>query len=129
MSRASHFLQSDAGLLTINGSASCVCEPEFIDGNRFIQFIGTYFGDCVYSNQDLASWCFGMLSLLTFIVVFLPQVWLNFTRKAVTGLSFGLLGLWVSLGRLSLFIRPHFLTLLCLFWLRRRCSFAVTLPY
>ncbi|KAI9019127.1 PQ loop repeat-domain-containing protein [Hyaloraphidium curvatum] len=77
------------------GNAStCVCEPEFVDGHRFNQWIGSFFGDCVYSPQDYASWAFGMLSLLIWIIVFIPQLHLNFKRKSVEGLSFGLLTLW-----------------------------------
>jgi len=79
---------------TYNSSVPCVCDPEFVDGHRFNQWIGSFFGDCVYSSQDMASWSFGMLSLCIWIVVFLPQLHLNFERKSVEGLSLGLLILW-----------------------------------
>lgn len=81
-------------------STECVCDPEFQNGLRFVQWIGSYFGDCVYSTQDFFSWAFGMLSLATFLLVFLPQIQLNYKRQSVDGLSVGLLAFW-TLGDVS----------------------------
>ncbi|KAI9203340.1 PQ loop repeat-domain-containing protein [Polychytrium aggregatum] len=81
----------------------CTCSPESIDGHRYIQWIGTYFGDCVRSDYEIAAFVLGMISILAFVVAMLPQMIKNYQRRSVEGFSFGLVAFW-SAGDLSNFL-------------------------
>ncbi|KAI8854569.1 PQ loop repeat-domain-containing protein [Chytridium lagenaria] len=72
----------------------CTCDPVAIDGHPYIQFIGTWFGDCVRTPAEIASFTSGLLSLLCYIVALFPQMWMNYKRKSVEGLSAGLIFIW-----------------------------------
>ncbi|KAJ3195363.1 PQ loop repeat-containing protein 2 [Irineochytrium annulatum] len=56
--------------------------------------IGTYFGDCIHTPIELTSFISGLLSLLCYIVALFPQIWMNFRRGSVEGLSAGLILIW-----------------------------------
>ncbi|KAJ1551538.1 PQ loop repeat-containing protein 2, partial [Cladochytrium tenue] len=56
--------------------------------------IAVWFGDCVRTPTEIASFAFGLASLLCYVMSLFPQLWLNFRRKSVEGLSAGLLALW-----------------------------------
>ncbi|KAL2916545.1 Type I HSP40 co-chaperone [Polyrhizophydium stewartii] len=75
---------------------ACVCDPAEVDGYRYIQWIGTWFGDCVYTPADRASFLAGLISLAAYLVALMPQYVKNFQRKRVDGLSAGLVLLWAS---------------------------------
>eukprot|EP00842_Homolaphlyctis_polyrhiza_P000968 jgi/Hompol1/1872/HPOL_002782-RA len=74
----------------------CVCSPLHLDGQPYIQWIGTWFGDCVYSTSDKISFYAGLLSIMAYAVAMFPQYYRNFQRKSVEGLSPGLIALWTS---------------------------------
>lgn len=107
---------SDSTTIAVN----CRCNPAEIEGWSYVQWIGTYFGDCVRSPLERMSFGMGLLSLMLFLVATFPQMVSrkvksvlsfnihplaclkrkNYIRKRVDGLSFGLLGTW-ALGDLS----------------------------
>lgn len=64
-----------------------MCDPEFKDGKRYVEWIGLYFRDCVYTPLEISAFCFGMMSVICFLVAFFPQLYKNFKRKSVDGLS------------------------------------------
>jgi hypothetical protein len=80
---------------------ACQCDPVQINGNNYIQWIGSMLGDCVYSNTEITSVYFGILSLKPGLIsllfcefAMLPQLWKNYQLKSVVGLSFSLLVCW-----------------------------------
>ncbi|TPX64157.1 hypothetical protein SpCBS45565_g06124 [Spizellomyces sp. 'palustris'] len=84
-------------------SPPCTCDPPVVDGYRYIQWIGTYFGDCIRTPWEQAAfWC-GMVGLACFVVALVPQMWKNYKRQSVEGLSLGLLLIW-ALGDVTNFL-------------------------
>ncbi|KAI8843474.1 PQ loop repeat-domain-containing protein [Chytriomyces cf. hyalinus JEL632] len=81
--------------LTSDSSQDCVCRPAVVDGYNYVKVIGVWFGDCVHTPREISSFVLGLLSLICFAVAFFPQIWLNYTRKSVEGLSWGLMVFWV----------------------------------
>ncbi|ORY48163.1 PQ-loop-domain-containing protein [Rhizoclosmatium globosum] len=79
----------------INFTSDCVCDPETVNGYRYVKLIGLWFGDCVHTPQEITSFAIGIASLVCFGVAFFPQIYLNYSRKSVEGLSFGLMVFWV----------------------------------
>ncbi|KAK5672081.1 hypothetical protein QVD99_001893 [Batrachochytrium dendrobatidis] len=73
----------------------CICFPEKVDGARYIQWIGTYFGDCIYGLTDQISFYAGLAGIAAYAVSMFPQLYKNYQRKAVDGLSAGLVLLWL----------------------------------
>jgi uncharacterized protein with PQ loop repeat len=73
----------------------CHCDPSEVDGHAYVQWIGTYFGDCVYSSVDVAGWALGMISVGIWIVALLPQIFQNFKSKSVEGMSLMFLLSWL----------------------------------
>ncbi|KAI9105259.1 PQ loop repeat-domain-containing protein [Phlyctochytrium arcticum] len=84
-------------------SEPCTCDPASIDGNRYVQWIGTYFGDCIRTPTEKWSFGFGMVALACFVIGLVPQMWKNYQRKSVEGLSLGLLSIW-ALGDITNFL-------------------------
>ncbi|KAL7753744.1 hypothetical protein RI367_000675 [Sorochytrium milnesiophthora] len=78
----------------------CICEPEYVDGTRYSQFWGTYFGECLYSPRQHASMVLGLVSIVLYGVALAPQIYRTYRRKSVEGLSVGLFALW-ALGDMS----------------------------
>lgn len=37
----------------------CVCDPEFVNGSRYVQWIGSAFNVCAYSNRDIIGFICG----------------------------------------------------------------------
>lgn len=74
---------------------TCKCDPVEVDGHAYNQFIGSYFYDCVYSTSDIVAFSSGLLSILIYIVSMLPQLYKNYRRKKVDGLSLTFLMIWV----------------------------------
>ncbi|KAJ1558889.1 hypothetical protein HK096_009190 [Nowakowskiella sp. JEL0078] len=72
----------------------CTCDPISKDGYQYVQWIGTYLGDCVRTPIEIIAFLIGIISILAFIVAMFPQMWKNYKRKTVEGFSFGLLVLW-----------------------------------
>ncbi|KAI8811202.1 PQ loop repeat-domain-containing protein [Cladochytrium replicatum] len=72
----------------------CVCNPAEVDGWRYIQWIGTYLGDCVRTPREITGFIFGLISVGVYFFALLPQMWMNYTRKSCGGFSVGLLILW-----------------------------------
>ncbi|KAJ3369834.1 hypothetical protein GGF31_004906 [Allomyces arbusculus] len=77
----------------------CVCDPLEIDGHAFSPFWGMVFGECIYTpKQQFAIIC-GLVSIVLYGVALVPQFKLNYQRKSVEGLSWGLFAVW-TLGDL-----------------------------
>ena len=79
----------------------CVCSPLSVDGFEYVPWIGRLFGDCVYTPTDQASFVLGLISLGAYILSLLPQLWHNFNRKSVEGLSFSLVLVWAVADMLN----------------------------
>ncbi|KAJ1556721.1 PQ loop repeat-containing protein 2, partial [Cladochytrium tenue] len=73
---------------------ACVCDPAEKDGYPYIPLIAIWFGDCVRTPTEILSFSSGLLSLFCYVFALFPQLWLNFQRKSVEGLSGALLVLW-----------------------------------
>ena len=74
--------------------SDCTCFPVSREGDEYVEWIGRYFGDCVWTFKDRLSFGFGSVSLCCYILAMLPQLIHNFKRKNVEGLSLGLLLIW-----------------------------------
>ncbi|KAI8904313.1 PQ loop repeat-domain-containing protein [Gorgonomyces haynaldii] len=78
----------------------CECSPQTVEGHAYIQWIGTFFGDCVYTPMDQASFALGLISLVCSMFSTLPQIIKNYRKRSVRGLSLGLVLFW-TLGDIS----------------------------
>ena len=65
-----------------------------------IQWIRMFFYDCVWSTSDQIAFTFSLISLLLFAMAMMPQLYKNYKRQEVEGLSLPFLTIWV-LGDLS----------------------------
>ena len=55
-----------------------VCSPDYVDGYHYIQWIADYFGDCIYTPRDIASFSIGLFSIAIWIPAQFPQIFMNF---------------------------------------------------
>lgn len=78
----------------------CICSPAEINGRPFVGWIGRFLGDCVYTEQEVASVYCGIISLFLCEIALFPQIYKNFIIKSVKGISFYLLLTW-ALGDLA----------------------------
>jgi hypothetical protein len=83
-------------------SESCICLPGVVDGAPYNPWIAKHFEECVYNPYDYASFISGLVSVAFFIIALPPQIYINYKRKAVQGLSLSLLLGW-ALGDLANF--------------------------
>ncbi|KAI9142542.1 PQ loop repeat-domain-containing protein [Paraphysoderma sedebokerense] len=74
--------------------SKCVCDPPVIDDYAYSQFWGSYFGECIYTPSQNVAMIAGLISILLYGVAMVPQLWKNYQRKCVAGLSLGLLLVW-----------------------------------
>ena len=74
----------------------CVCAPLQKDGHGFVQWIGTGFADCVYSEKELVSFYLGLSSILIWCFCQAPQFVENYKRGSVEALSKWFLIIWLS---------------------------------
>lgn len=70
----------------------CICPS--LDGYPHVQWIGTYFGDCVQTPLEKLSFGLGMLSIVFYLSAFMPQFIHNFKRRSIHGLSFIMIVIW-----------------------------------
>ncbi|TPX55692.1 hypothetical protein PhCBS80983_g05104 [Powellomyces hirtus] len=75
-------------------SPPCVCDPPVVDGYEYVEWIAHHTGECVYTPLQFSAFMCGMLALACFVVGLLPQMYKNYTRGDVSGLSLGLLTIW-----------------------------------
>lgn len=61
------------------------------DGN---QWIWRWFADCIRSPIDMVSFCLGLCGIVLFLISILPQLYKNYKRKNVEGLSFSFFFIW-----------------------------------
>ncbi|KAJ3303557.1 PQ loop repeat-containing protein 2 [Kappamyces sp. JEL0829] len=82
---------------------SCTCLPLQKDGHAFVSWIGEWFGDCIYTPWELASFYFAYAGTFCTMIAMGPQVWMNYKLKSTQGLSLGLLLFWCfgDIGNLS----------------------------
>jgi len=64
----------------------CTCQPIF-DGQHVINGIATYFDDCLYTRMDIASFICGWCSILSWVIILFPTLWVNYQTKRVDGIS------------------------------------------
>lgn len=76
-------------------AVECICDPITKEGYQYVQWIGTHFNQCVYTPTQRAGFAFGMITLCIYLVAQLPQLWQNYRRKSVEGLSIGFLLVWL----------------------------------
>ena len=82
-------------------SIDCTCP--IVDGYHHVQWVGTWFGDCIRTPFEKLSFLLGLISLFCYFVALFPQMYHNYKRKSVDGLSFSLLLQW-TIGDLSNYI-------------------------
>jgi len=73
----------------------CVCDPMYSEGWHYIQWIGTYFGACVYTPLDISGFTFGITNICCWLFVQAPQLWENYRTKKVESLAFWFLATWL----------------------------------
>lgn len=73
---------------------TCRCDPEQVDGYPYTEWIGRYFGDCLYTPWDHISFAFGLLSLFFYFISMMPQWISNYKRKSTDGLSLRFIMIW-----------------------------------
>ncbi|KAI7882258.1 hypothetical protein K492DRAFT_160745 [Lichtheimia hyalospora FSU 10163] len=69
--------------------------PSTVDGDHYIRWIHTLFGDCVYGWQDSCSVLLGYLSILCWLNAQLPQIIKNYQLQDASSLSFTFLMTWL----------------------------------
>ncbi|RKO99531.1 hypothetical protein CXG81DRAFT_3377, partial [Caulochytrium protostelioides] len=74
----------------------CRCSPLVKDGYPYIEWIGYYFGDCVYTPKEQLSFVVGYVALACYIVAQLPQIYKNYQRQSTDGLSIGSIFMWTA---------------------------------
>lgn len=60
------------------------------------RWASTYFGDCVCSDRDIASFVLGLASIAAWGVAELPQIWANFWAGKSEGISFAFIVTWLT---------------------------------
>ncbi|KAI8824202.1 PQ loop repeat-domain-containing protein [Fimicolochytrium jonesii] len=73
---------------------SCVCDPAVVDGYRYVEWIASWAGECVHTPREIQAFACGIAALFCFLVGLLPQMYKNYKRGDVEGLSFALLCIW-----------------------------------
>jgi len=73
----------------------CVCDPLESNGYTFVQWIGSYFGACVYTPADIAGFILGLANIGCWLFVQAPQLYTNYKTKTVEALSFWFLFTWL----------------------------------
>ncbi|CAL5980683.1 Seven_transmembrane protein 1 [Hexamita inflata] len=68
-----------------------VCQCQNSDYNEFIAVI---FDQCYYKTKEVASFVFGLISMLSFLVAYFPQIRMNLKTKQSQGMSTAFLLLW-----------------------------------
>ena len=76
-------------------ASECRCNPVAVGNHHYVQWIGTYFGDCIYTPMDQISFWIGLIGIMAYAVAMFPQYIKNYQRKSVEGLSAGLVILWM----------------------------------
>ncbi|KAJ3175718.1 PQ loop repeat-containing protein 2 [Geranomyces variabilis] len=83
--------------------AACTCDPPVWDGHPYIPWLSYYAGECIYTPKQVVAFFCGLLALACFVVGLFPQMWKNYRRGDVSGLSLGLLLIW-ALGDITGFV-------------------------
>ncbi|KAF8542654.1 PQ loop repeat-domain-containing protein [Trichophaea hybrida] len=68
------------------------CEPD----TPVLAYLSQKFGTCIPSYLALASTTAGLLSITSWLFAQMPQIWKNYRRGSVDGLSFGFLSVWLA---------------------------------
>jgi hypothetical protein len=58
--------------------------------------ISQTFGTCIPSYLSLFSTTAGCLSIVSWLFAQMPQIWKNYQRGSVDGLSLGFLAIWLA---------------------------------
>ncbi|KAL9644589.1 hypothetical protein ABK040_015328 [Willaertia magna] len=72
----------------------CTCLPRYKNQIHYNEFIAINFRQCVYSNNEIASYIFGLLSILISMISLFPQIIKNFAFKKSEALSIYLFVIW-----------------------------------
>ncbi|KAJ3167973.1 PQ loop repeat-containing protein 2 [Geranomyces variabilis] len=84
-------------------AAACACDPPMWDGHPYIPWLSYYAGECIYTPKQVVAFVCGLVALACFVVGLFPQMWKNYCRGDVSGLSLGLLLTW-ALGDITGFV-------------------------
>eukprot|EP00158_Paraphelidium_tribonemae_P009092 Partr_v1_DN28768_c1_g1_i1_m61801 putative PQ loop repeat len=76
------------------------CPPFNADGNAVYDWIKMYFGECVYTQREIAALFCGFLSIGCWLCAQMPQVIKNFRARTAESLSGIFLTVWL-LGDVS----------------------------
>ena len=66
------------------------------NGYHQIDWVYTAFGECVRTPNERVAFAFGLLAIASWVVANLPQLYENYQKKSVKGLSKMMLFLWTS---------------------------------
>ena len=75
-------------------TAGCVCVPAERDGFAYNPWLSHLTHSCVYSPRDTLAVLLGFLNICFWLVSQMPQMWENYQRGSVQGLSFSFLLGW-----------------------------------
>ncbi|KAI5777153.1 PQ loop repeat-domain-containing protein [Geopyxis carbonaria] len=68
------------------------CDPD----TPLLVAISRTFGTCIPSYMSLLSITCGLLSIVSWLFAQMPQIWKNYSRGSVEGLSLGFLAIWLA---------------------------------
>jgi uncharacterized protein with PQ loop repeat len=73
----------------------CTCDPAEKYGSEYVQWIGTYFAACVYSDRQIAAFWFGLINIFCWLWAQVPQIVENYRNQKGEALSLGFLLTWL----------------------------------
>ena len=82
----------DSLLIRIPPDLPPYCDPD----TPVLVFLSQTFGVCLPSYLALASKTAGILSITAWLFAQMPQIWKNYRRGSVDGLSLGFLAIWLA---------------------------------
>jgi len=69
------------------GGGRCECVPAVRNGAHYNEFVADHFGECLYSDLELASFLIGMSSIAFWTACQLPQFITNVRKRSAAALS------------------------------------------
>lgn len=70
--------------------------PHCVPASPLLETLSGVFNTCIPSYLSLASTTCGLLSITSWLFAQMPQIWKNYTRGSVEGLSLGFLAIWLA---------------------------------
>lgn len=70
--------------------------PHCLPETPLLVFFSQTFGTCLPSYMSLFSTAAGIVSIISWLFAQMPQIWKNYRRRSVEGLSLGFLAIWLA---------------------------------